>query len=120
MDMIKERVLKASKIIDDKQGIDISVLDVQGLTTITDYLIITTGMSNRHVDALAKRVRRELSKEGVKLHHREGNEKDGWILLDFLDFVVHIFDKNQRIFYDLDHKWNDAKKINIDNYIKTI
>lgn len=77
-------------------------------------MILTTGISNRHVKALSKYVINELAKDGIKLSHQESDEENEWILLDYLDVIVHVFDKNKREFYDLDRIWSDAKKINVD------
>lgn len=115
MDQIKDNVLNAVKVLDDKQGLNIELLDVKGLIPYTDYLVLTTGMSERHVGALANNLRRSLSKNGINVKHFEGSNKSGWILLDFIDFVVHIFSKEKREFYNLDKVWDHAKKINIDN-----
>lgn len=115
MDQIKDNVLKAVNILNDKKGLNIKLLDVKGLVPYTDYLVLTTGMSERHVGALAKNLRKDLSKFGVNVKNFEGSNKSGWILLDFVDFVVHIFSRDKREFYNLDKIWDHANKIDIDN-----
>ena len=115
MSIIKENAIKAAKFLSEKKGYNISLLDVRGVVPYTDFLIFTTGMSSRHVGALSNNLRKELSKQGVKIQHFEGNHESGWILLDFIDFVVHIFSEDKREFYNLDRIWSDAKKIDIDN-----
>lgn len=114
MNEIKERAMKAVKILDDKKGLDIAMYDVQGKITYTDYMIIATGMSSRHVGALADNLRKYLSKQKIKLKHIEGNSNSGWLLLDYIDFVVHIFSKEKRAFYNIDRLLDDTNKIDID------
>lgn len=114
MEIIKEQVMEAVKILDEKKGMDLSVLDVQGVLPYTDYIIIANGISDRHVGALADNLQKELSKKKVKLKHSEGNIASGWIILDFIDFIVHIFSKEQREYYGIDEISEQAKKIDID------
>ncbi|MDM8534139.1 ribosome silencing factor [Clostridiaceae bacterium HSG29] len=114
MNIIKENAIKAAKFLDEKKGYNVSLIEVAGVVPYTDYMIFTTGISNKHVGALSNYLRKELSKNGIKIRHFEGNNESGWILLDFIDFVVHIFSEEKREFYNLDRIWNDAKKIDID------
>jgi ribosome-associated protein len=114
MNIIKENAIKAAKFLDEKKGYNITLLEVTGLVPYTDYLIFTTGISGRHVGALSNNLQKELSKQGIKIKHFEGNNESGWILLDFIDFVVHIFSEDKREYYNLDRIWSDANKIDID------
>ena len=92
-----------------KKGEDIKVLEVKGLTSLGDYFVLATGSSSTHVNALSDTVEEKLKKSGVTLKHREG--KDGWILLDYGDVIVDIFDYESADFYDLERLWSDAPKI---------
>lgn len=114
MDKIKELAIQSAKILNNKNGIDIKLLDLKGKLPYTDYLILATGVSNRHVLALSKYIKDKLSKEKVKLKQTEGNKESGWIIVDYFDFIIHIFDKEKREFYNLDKIYTDAKKIDID------
>ncbi len=99
-------------IIDDKKGYDIKVLDLKGLGSISDYFVIATGGNARHTSALAKHVEDELAKEkGLFVHHKEGHREGDWVVLDYVDFIVHIFDEKKREYYDLDGVWSEAKII---------
>lgn len=107
--------LNAAKIaqvaLDDKMGEDIKVLDLKGLSNIADYFVIASGNNVNHLRAMADEVEQKLFKEGVKLHHSEGYNGGTWILLDFGNLLVHLFNKEERNFYSLDRVWSDAKNI---------
>jgi len=93
----------------DKKGIDISIIDLKGLTSSFDYFVIITGSVDQHVRALADYIRKELSRQGDKPIGFEGESNSRWILLDYVDVVVHIFDPETRDFYKLETIWQDAK-----------
>ncbi len=107
--------LEAAKIaqgaLEDKLGQDIRVLDLKGLSNIADCFVIASGNNVNHLRGMADEIVRKLSLEGVKLHHSEGYSGATWILLDFGSLLVHLFNKEQRDFYGLDHVWSDAKDI---------
>ncbi|WP_313524728.1 ribosome silencing factor [Anaerotignum sp.] len=107
--------LEAAKIaqeaLEDKLGQDIKVLDLQGLSNIADCFVIASGNNVNHLRAMADEVEQKLFQEGVKLHHSEGYSVATWILLDFGNLLVHLFNNEQRDFYGLDHVWNDAKSV---------
>lgn len=109
----KDKAHKIVSVLDLKKGIDIVTLDVRGISSVTDYYIIASGTSIRHANALAKYVRDDLSELGVKIHHKEGQRGSSWVLLDYLNVVVHIFDQSSRTYYDLERVWQDAKKVNL-------
>lgn len=95
----------------DIKAQELVILDVRGLTTFTDYFVIMSGTSSRHVQALAESVEGELRSKRVRTARAEGLKEGMWVLLDFDDVVVHIFYHDQRSFYDLEGLWGDAKKI---------
>ena len=104
--------LEAAKVaqaaIEDKLGEDIKVLDLQGLSNIADCFVIASVKNANQLHAMANEVEQKLYKEGIKLHHSEGYSSGTWILLDFGNLLVHLFNREQREFYGLDHVWGDA------------
>ncbi|MBQ2880054.1 MAG: ribosome silencing factor [Anaerotignum sp.] len=104
--------LEAAKVaqaaIEDKLGEDIKVLDLQGLSNIADCFVIASGKNANQLHAMANEVEQKLFKEGIKLHHSEGYSSGTWILLDFGNLLVHLFNREDRAFYGLDHVWGDA------------
>ena len=101
----------AQEALDDKMGEDIKVLNLKGLSNIADYFVIASGNNVNHIRAMADEVEQKLFKAGVKLHHSEGYSVATWILLDFGNVLVHLFNKEQREFYSLEHVWSDAKSV---------
>lgn len=104
----------AYKALDDKQGVDIKVLDISEVTIMADYFIIANGNNPNHVKALIDNTEEQLDKAGYSPKHVEGYNSASWILLDYGDVIIHIFGKDDRIFYDLERIWSDSKKIEID------
>jgi ribosome-associated protein len=98
----------AARAAASKQGEAIVVLDVRDLITITDYFVIASATSDRQVDAVADEVARSLKGQGARPVRREGEPTTGWVLLDFVDFVVHVFRTEERDFYRLENLWADA------------
>ncbi|MDR0889907.1 MAG: ribosome silencing factor [Oscillospiraceae bacterium] len=110
----KELAMQAAKVLDDKKGLGISLLEVTDVTSIADHFLICTGTSSTHVKTLCDSVEALIADElGEKLLHREGHRGGTWVLLDFGCLVVHVFTDETRKFYDLEHLWSDAKKIPI-------
>jgi ribosome-associated protein len=101
----------AIDVASDRQATDILLLDVRDVTVFADFMVIMTGGSVRQLNALASELDDKLSKAGLKLHHREGTAESGWVLLDFLDVVVHIFSEEQRDYYKLDQVWKAAREV---------
>ncbi|ADL07537.1 ribosome silencing factor [Thermosediminibacter oceani] len=111
----KDVALLTAKILSDKKAEDIVVLDISSISVIADYFVVATGRSSIHVKALADEVEEKLSEKGFKIMGKEGYEEARWILLDFADVVVHIFDEEAREYYDLERLWADAVKVDIDS-----
>ena len=88
----------------------LAILDLRGLSNFADYFVIAGALSSRQVRALAERVEERLALARVRMRHREGTGEARWILLDYQDVVVHIFDEQTRQFYDLERLWGDAPK----------
>ena len=95
-------------IIEEKLGEDVTVLDLRGSSPVTDFFIIATAGSTIHAQAIANDITRQLRDEGERPHHVEGTEVGAWVLLDYVDVVVHIFLTDVRQFYGLERLWGDA------------
>ena len=102
----------ASQIADlmlDKKALDIQILDVRGLTTLTDFFVICTSESQPQSRAICNHLEDEMLKEGIKPWHKEGIEKLDWVLVDFVNIVAQIFSRETREYYDFERLWGDAK-----------
>lgn len=97
--------------LEDKLGEDIKVLDLKGLSNIADYFVIVNGKNTNHLRSMADDIEQKLQAVGEKLHHSEGYSSGTWILLDYGHVLVHIFNKEEREFYGLEHVWSDAKSL---------
>ncbi len=100
-----------AQIGSDGKGEDIVVLDVRKISSFTDYFVILSGRSTRHVQALAESMEHELRSKRISSSRAEGLSEGKWVLLDFNDVVVHIFYHEQRDFYDLEGLWHDAPRL---------
>lgn len=98
----------------DGKGEDIVILDVRTISSFTDYFVILSGRSTRHVQALAESMENELRSKRISSSRAEGLSEGKWVLLDFDDVVVHIFYHEQRDFYDLEGLWHDAPRVAFD------
>lgn len=105
---LPETVRAALTAIDDRKAKDIVALDLRGLTDATDFFVVASGTSDAHVRGLANAVLERLEALGIGAHHIEGLPAGRWILLDFVDFVVHLFHPEARAFYQLERLWGDA------------
>jgi ribosome-associated protein len=101
----------AASAIDDKKGLDPVLLDVSSVIVITDVFVIASGTSRRHVLTLAEEVEARLAEHDRKPLRREGVSDATWVLLDFGDIVVHVFDEETRRYYDLERLWRDAPRM---------
>lgn len=97
----------------DKKAVDLTVLDLRKGSAFTDFFIICTGMNPRQVQAIADTVREALAKQGTKPSLVEGADRGEWILIDYFDFIVHVFTPATREFYGLERLWGDAERIEI-------
>ena len=109
-------VKKIVKALDDKKGNDIQVIKIEELTIVADYFIICTANSNTHVRALADEVEYQLEEAGIKADHIEGRAT-GWVLLEYKGVVVHIFLEESRNYYNLERLWEDAAKIDVNQFL---
>lgn len=97
-----------SEIIFTKKGFNVLTIDLRKLVSFTDYFVICSADSDTQVKAIADQVDKTLSDEGIKCWHKEGLKALSWVLLDYVDVVVHIFKKDAREFYNLEKLWGDA------------
>jgi ribosome-associated protein len=104
-------VKAAYKALDDKLAEDINVLDIHEVSVLSDYFLIASGNNPNQLKAMADSVEEALYKSGFRLNHSEGFQTKTWILLDFGDIVVHLFNKEERDFYNIERIWGDAKFI---------
>jgi ribosome-associated protein len=106
-----ELIERISDLIFSKKGADVKILDLRELTTIADYFIICSADSDVQVKAIADEIDKQLHNEGIRLWHKEGYKGLNWVLLDYVDVVVHVFKKSVREFYNLERLWGDAPVI---------
>lgn len=99
---------RISDIIFTKKGLNVLAIDLRNLVSFTDYFVICSADSDTQVKAIADEVDRVLSEDGIKCWHKEGLKALSWVLLDYVDVVVHVFKKDSRDFYNLEKLWGDA------------
>ena len=109
--LVRSLVLGARASLLQKKGRDPVILDVRGLNDVTDYMIIVTGENTPHIKALCEEVEKKLAEMGTVKHRRAGHEDSGWVVLDYLDFMVHILTRQLREYYALEDLWSDARVI---------
>lgn len=100
-----------SELAMDKKAEDIVIMDMREIAGFTDYFVIMTGNSDIHIKTLCDHIEKEMSRHKVRIWHKEGYENLKWVLMDYIDVVVHIFDSQTRAYYDLETLWADAQKI---------
>ena len=105
------QIKAAWKALDDKFGTDIAVLDIRNISTVADVFIIASGGNPSQIRAMADEAAEQLDKLGARLHHTEGMRAMNWVLMDFGSIVIHIFDKENRGFYNLERIWSDGAVI---------
>lgn len=111
MEQSKLMARLAYQALDDKKGEDIQVIDISQVSVLADYFIIANGTNESQVRALVDNVEEELAKAGYEVKQREGYGLGSWVLLDFGDIIVHVFDRENRVFYDLERIWRDGKQV---------
>ena len=117
MDSLQEAKAIA-KILDNRKGEAVRVLRISDISSLADYMVIATGNSSTHVKSLADYVEVGMDEQGVSVSHIEGHRSDTWILLDYVDVIVHVFNDESRRYYDLDRLWEDAEVVDISDIIE--
>lgn len=107
-DQLKHLAIEA---VNDLKAIDLTTMDVRGLTTITDFMIICTGRSNRHVKSIADNVIKKAKESGVSYIRTEGQKEGEWVIVDLADVIVHIMLPTMREFYNLEDLWEPVKEL---------
>jgi ribosome-associated protein len=110
----RRAAVAAARAAASKQGRDVLVLDVRELIVITDYFVIASGSSDRQVRTVAEEIERAVKAQGLRPVRREGEREGRWVLLDFVDFVAHVFQDQDRDYYGLERLWADAPPVEWD------
>jgi ribosome-associated protein len=105
-----DRVRRAINAAAEKKAIDLTVLDLRGISSFTDFFVIATGANRRQVQAIADEVSDQLKRNGSPAARIEGYQNAEWVLIDYGDFVVHVFDDKARRFYDLERLWRESRR----------
>lgn len=113
----EEKLSAAVKTLDIKKAEDIKVIGISDLTIIADYFIIANGTSSTHARSLADEVEFRLKEQGLEPRQIQGNNGSNWIILDYSDVVIHIFNKEMREFYNLERLWQDGSEVDISKYL---
>ena len=114
----KEMTRLACKALDAKKAIDIKVINIQGISVMADYFIISTAGNPNQVQAMVDNVEETMEKAGYMVKHVEGSRGSNWILMDFGDVIVHIFDEENRLFYDLERIWRDGVLVDAKEFME--
>ena len=114
MERSKLIVKKAYDALNDKKAEDIKIIEIGKLSTVADYFILANGSNAPHVESLVDNVEEELLKEQIHAERVEGVKSSGWILMDYNDVVVHVFSREDRLFYDLERIWRDGKEVDVE------
>lgn len=115
MEQSRKMAKLAYEALDEKKGEDIKVIDISEISVLADYFIIANGSNDSQVRALVENVEDKLSEAGFEPKQREGYGLGSWVLLDFGNIIVHVFDKENRLFYDLERIWRDGKYMDADS-----
>jgi len=107
----RDIAVTAARAAAAKQAADVTILDVHGLIVITDYFVIGSGETDRQVKTIVEEVERAVRDLGEKPVRREGDASSRWVLLDYIDVVVHVFAQEEREYYDLERLWRDAPRL---------
>lgn len=105
---------RATALASDRKGTEMMVMDLRGISNATDFFFLVTGTSDMHVRSIAEHVIDELKKEGHRPSHVEGLRSGRWVLIDYIDFVVHVFHPAAREFYQLERLWGDAPTLELE------
>ena len=110
---LPEQIDQAIAAAEDKKAVDLIVLDLRKAAGFTDFFVIASGTNTRQVRAIADGVMESLAAEGTKPAHVEGYDRSEWILIDYFDFIVHVFAPETRVFYSLERLWGNAERIEV-------
>lgn len=105
----KEMVKLAVEALEEKKGEDVKIIDIEGVSVIADYFVLASASNANQTQALVDNVEEKLFKAGYECHQKEGSMSSTWVLMDYGDVIVHVFSKEDRLFYDLERIWRDGK-----------
>jgi len=108
-------VARAGELAMERKAQELAVLDLRGISSATDFFLLGSGTSDMQVRSIAEHIIEELKKEGVRPGHVEGLEGGRWVLIDYIDFLVHIFHPEARSFYQLETLWGDARRLDLED-----
>lgn len=112
-----EQAIESAKILSDKKASNLTVIKIDELSSLGDYMVIATGNNSTHVKALADELEFQLKGMGITVHHIEGHRSNSWILMDYTDVIVHVFSDEAREYYGLDRLWQDGEIVDLSPYI---
>ena len=118
MNREKEMTKIALKALDDKMAMDVKVIDINQVSVLADYIIIASGINQNQVQAMVDNVDEMMNKAGYEPKQIEGTKNSSWILMDYGDLIIHVFDEENRLFYDLERIWRDGKVIDMEDFLK--
>ena len=110
---LEEKTRLCALAADERKALDIVVLDVHAISAVADRFMLCSGTSERQVKAIADAISEALAKQGEKPRAKEGYQQGTWILMDCIDLVVHVFDEETRAFYNLEHLWHQAPRVEV-------
>ena len=113
---IEKNIKTVIDALEDKKAENIKIINIGNISSVADYFIITNGNNKSQVQALADNVAEKLAHEGIHAKQTEGYNSANWILMDYTDFVIHIFDKESRPFYDLERIWRDGTAVEVSEF----
>jgi ribosome-associated protein len=116
---MREALRLALAALEDKKAFDIVLLDISKVASFASYFLMCSGDSSRQIQAIADEVEKKLKENGIRPNHIEGYRHAEWILLDYVDVVVHIFSKSARAYYDLERLWRDGKRLDAQKLLNT-
>ena len=114
----KQMAQLVCRALDEKKGRDIKVIDIHDVSVIADYFGIASGSNQNQVQAMVDNVEEQLGRAGFEPKQVEGVRNSSWILMDYGDVIVHVFDEENRLFYDLERIWRDGKTLDMEEFLK--
>ncbi len=114
----KELAKLACDALDDKKALEIKVINIENVSTLADYFIIASGNNLNQVQAIVDNVEEQLGRAGYEPKQVEGTRGSNWILMDYGDVLIHVFDEENRLFYDLERIWRDGKELDSADFLK--
>ena len=114
----KQMAQLVCRALDEKKRRDIKVIDIHDASVIADYFVIASGSNQNQVQAMVDNVEEQLGRAGFEPKQVEGVRNSSWILMDYGDVIVHVFDEENRLFYDLERIWRDGKTLDMEEFLK--